>query len=176
MTDVINVVKLVDAPWLLLLIAIAVAASAVLRIMAESYEIVAKLLGPLGKRWQDNKARRLEKVKSIEELESDNRDKDTTIAELRAELANAKRDNKFLRDQRDNNAWTTDLRRQVEHLSREMTYLRRRGEMNDAYLRMDANYHLWDSLGRQGEAPQYVPYVEFERRWIAEHGPFDDMR
>lgn len=174
MTEVIDVVKLVDAPWLLLVIAIAVAASAVLRIMAESYEVVARLLGPLGKRWQDNKARRLQKVKSVEELEADVREKDTTITELRAEVLAAKRDASFLRDQRDNNAWTTDLRRQVEHLSREMTYLRRRGEMNDAYLRMDANYHLWESLGRQGATPTYVPYVEFERRWIAEHGPFSD--
>ena len=173
MTDLITVSKLTNAPWLLLVVIFLVVASSVVRVLSESFDGFAKILGPFGRRWQRKRDARVLEAETVEELRAKLITSETSLAEALNSVLDARRDLSFLRDQRDNNAWTQDLKKQVEQLSREMTYLRHRGEMNDAYLRQDADYHRWDALGRPGDPPEYVPYVEFERRWIAAHGRFD---
>lgn len=173
MPDLLALVKLVGAPWLLWVAILIVFISSAARVGSEMSDTVAKIFGPVGRHWQKRRDARIDQAAAAEDLRAQLIKVAAERDKAYDEALNLRRDLGYLRDQRDNNAWTRDQERQIQELTKSVTYLRNRGEMNDAYLRQDADYHRWDALGRLGDPPEYVSYVEFERRWIVSHGPFD---
>lgn len=168
MDDLLRIAERLDAPWLLVAAIVLAFLWAAARVAAETWESVAKLFGPLGRRWTESRNRRLERADNLATLKTRVDEQERKIDEQQGELADAHREIQFLRDQRDNDAWRRDLERQVRNLSRELTKLRRRSAMTDSYLAYDVDYHRTLSLG--GDQEDHVSYMEFERRWVRTHG------
>lgn len=141
----------INAPWLLWILAGSTVAYTVLRQAAESSTFVAQLLGPLGKRWADARAKRRDTATLLADLQS-------RVAAQDHELAGLNHD-----------AWNQDLKRQVEALDRAVTSLRHRAQVTDAYLVYDESWHRRERLAYGSD--DYVPtphtsYLEFEADWI----------
>lgn len=151
-----DVIADLNAPWLLWILAGSTVAYTVLRQLAESSTAITKLLGPLGRRWQDARLRRNAAAAIIDDM--------------RAQLAKQSDEIDELRDRYSTDAWIADLRRQIEALDKAVKELRRRGQIVDAYLVYDEEWHRTELL-RHG-ASDYVmsahkSYLEFEADWLA---------
>lgn len=138
-----------------------------LRMLAESYEKIAKVLGPLGARWRQSRDARIGRGVDLDQLRADLTSSTQTIEDLNREIS-------WLRYMRDNNAWTDDLRQQTDELRDTVQRLRSREQMVDAYLVMDANWHRRVKLLCQtaknleefcASTPPVVSILEFEGQW-----------
>lgn len=146
----------VDSPWLLWLLAGSTVAYTVLRQAAESSKVVADFLGPVGRRWASARAKRHEAAGMLIALQNrvDAQDKELSV----------------LREQHSSDAWNADLKRQVDALDKAVIDLRRRGQIVDAYLVYDEDWHRRELLayGTTGYEPlQHRSFLEFEADWLS---------
>lgn len=139
-----DIAKIVaNNPTLLTILGILLIAGYVLKIVAQASDTVAKLLGPLGKRWREQGNRTVRKA-----------------AVRRAE------DNEVIRDLK---ARVEYFVGQVEELKkhgrdREVEY-----EMKDDYLTYDAQWHADNNIhaaanGYEFPPPQHMTFKEFRTR------------
>lgn len=157
-----DILERVNAPWMLWLVAGSTVAYTILRQSAESSSAIAKLLGPLGRRWQQSRQRR--------------RGVQAELDEFREQFAAQQRELAELRERYTTDAWITDLQRQVESLDKAVQALRRRNQIVDAYLVYDEEWHRTELL-RFGAADYVMSphksYLEFEADWLRNKGAGD---
>ncbi len=139
-----------------------------LRMLAEQYDRVAKVLGPLGRRWTAARQQRIAKAANVAEL-TDKVDKLTETIDIQA------REIAWYR-MRDDNAWTEDLQTQNRELRAIVRRLRDRQELDDAYNLYDTGWHRLADLSWEAAAdretiirdvPPHTSRLEFERQWHA---------
>lgn len=156
---------------LLLLVAFGFSVASGVRIAAESYEKVAKLLGPLGRRWIKARDERIARAADVVKLQRDCDKLAQTCVEQAREID-------WLRRMRDDNAWTADMERQNRELAAIVRRLRDREEIKDAYLVYEADWHrraaiAWSSGEPreviEAEVPEHRSYLDFERDWQTAH-------
>lgn len=151
-----DILDRVDSPWMLWLIAAATVFYTIVRQASETWPVIAKALGPLGRRWTASRERRHREANALESLRE-------TLAEQHQELTELKREHH-------SDAWNADLKRQVEALDKAVTELRRRNQIVDAYLVYDEAWHRTELLshGTDGYVPTpHKSYLQFEQEWLA---------
>lgn len=151
---------LVEATPRFMLVALATGAAlyALARVLAEVSETVAKVLGPLGRRWITARDMRLSRLNVVDDLQDKVQRRDAAMAQMQAEIDH-------LRKMRDSDAENADLRRQVAALVHTVDRLRDREVVNEAYLVYDHGWHRSFTLGDRENLPEHVPYLEYERRY-----------
>jgi hypothetical protein len=168
---------------LLLVVASAFSVYSVVRMAAESYDKVARMLGPLGRYWSARKTARAadaaataELIARIDAMGRQIAEQATTIAGQANTIAEQGREIDWLRRMRDDNSWNIDMQRQIRELSATVRRLRDRAQITDAYLVTDEHWHrtvtlLIDPASCHiiDDIPAHESYLEFERRWYAEH-------
>ncbi|MEB3021328.1 hypothetical protein [[Mycobacterium] crassicus] len=152
---------------LLLPVAFGLASYAGLKMLAEQFAPIAKVLGPLGRRWTALRDQRIAKAANVADLTE-------KVAKLTETVNVQTREIAWLRKMRDDDAWTTDLNRQVRELAAIARRRADRMEMIDSYVLADTEWHRRADLAWKAgadperiaaEVPQHVPFLEFERRW-----------
>lgn len=160
MGDLAAILSTLKLPeFILLCLTFGFALYAAVRMLAESYAEVEKILGPLGRRWAAAKQQRTQDAITAVQLRADNQ-------RLTEQLDEKNREVQFLRDMQANDKWNADLRRQVDALAASMTLLRDRVDITDAYLIYDEQWHRHDQLSRDDVVMEpHQSFLEFERRW-----------
>lgn len=163
MNNALDVLSRIDGGPLLGLLVVCAAVYTVTRVAAESFEVVAKILGPLGRRWQRLRDVRAEGGREVKALREKLARCTKSCERLQSRVG-------YLEQQRQDDKWNLDLQRQVALLDASVRRLRRRGEVTEAYLVYDSNWHLRQQLG---QAEEHVVFLEFEQEWLREH-PSED--
>lgn len=177
MTDPSAILTSINLPdSLLLVVTFIFSGYALLRMAAESYEKVAKVLGPLGRRWSQAKAERLSRATNIIMLTDQLAVCDRKRAAQRHVIDVQNRELEFLRKMRDGDQWNKLLQRQIDRLSETVRVLMDRSEVTDAYIAMDTEWHrradiIWaagyDRETIEREVPPYKTFLAFERELLS---------
>jgi len=146
----------VGTPWLLWILVASTVLYTLLKQAAGGSEFVAQLLGPLGRRWSAARAAR--------------RDAVTLLAELSEKVVAQETQIQAMVRAHDANLWVVDLCRQVNALDVAVSELRKRGQIVDAFLVYDEEWHRRELLAiaaGDGRIPEvHKSYLEFEHEWI----------
>lgn len=167
MDDLARLAEQLNLPNSLLIpLAFGMSAYSGVRMAAEKYQAVAKILGPLGRRWTEAREQRIARAANVADLTEQNEKLKARVASQATEIA-------FLRRMVDDDAYTKNLLRQVEGLSADLDRERHRRELTDAYLDYDVDWHRADEIDRRSsgaadrDVPRHIPLMEFGRQWRA---------
>lgn len=144
---------------LLLVVAFVFGIYVIARMLAESYDQVAKVLGPWGRQWAARRDERTKRAGRYDDLVDKVKRRDAAMDRMQSEID-------FLRQARVDDKWNADLNRQVKALDIVVRELRERGEITDGYLRYD---HQWHRQHQLSDDPinRHISFLEFESRWRA---------
>lgn len=142
------------------MLAIGTALYVMARMLAETSERFAKILGPLGAKWTQSRDHRLNNANQIAACEEQLRQSRAAVDWMQNEINRMQSEIEELRRMRDEDLWNIDLQRQVKALNRAVSWLRERQEAVDEYIVYDYDWHVRNNLG---DAVLHTPFLEFDR-------------